>query len=671
MVSPFAAAVEGFFQGREWRDRKDDRARQREREDEIFGWRKEDRDISREERERRRQREDADRAWTRETRDQTRAEWEREEAERERKKEEGQLLLEAWGLGGETEPAPANESENPAVSSRSEEPVPPRTQAPPSDAPPAPTAPPREQSPGIGPPPVAPQQPPAGAADSVRATTREPGKPRTPDPWADRMTDALPPTQPREMAGRHAPQRGTNAAPSHRPAQPPGIGLDVVAEPGTPPASPSVPPNGRFTRMAREIGGDPQMMRVAEQADMAEQALLDGVDPSTGQRFTPEDRQAVEDFVRDAAEQLAAEHHARSQAGTMGPGPVPPEVVQRGDQTAAAFDSARLRDTDTRPITPRRENGPIAGIRPEQPPSIGVMADYPRIKTEPAEPPRDFGMATEGQGAGGAGAGGPAETVAPTQQTPSGTPEESVETAKEAVVDVGVKGARPTARQADRMEKAFMQDYDSRRSKKLLRFYLQNGEIEKAVNFREWLKQKDVRTAMGHWSRAIMAATYGDEKEFVSQITKAYNQDGYYDDGYSIDPEESGFARDDAGRVIPGRAQVTFINDRTGERFTQTFEGEEDLYRMGINRLSAEEVFERGWSEYQAGRAAREKARPKDSDILKAIEMLSDKFLNPEGATEFNLLSPAEKRQRAVEMLTGQGGATGPAPDQVPVYGGE
>ena len=82
-------------------------------------------------------------------------------------------------------------------------------------------------------------------------------------------------------------------------------------------------------------------------------------------------------------------------------------------------------------------------------------------------------------------------------------------------------------------------------------------------------------------------------------------------------------------------------------------------------------MFELGWSQYLAGRTAADDNRPKDNDLLKAMEQLGDPA-TAEGQA-FRGLPLAEQRRRAMELLRGPAG--GPAagmginPADIPLYG--
>ncbi|WP_417724555.1 hypothetical protein [Salipiger sp.] len=344
--------------------------------------------------------------------------------------------------------------------------------------------------------------------------------------------------------------------------------------------------------------------------------------------------------------------------------------VTPGVSAVMSMPQMRPPSADPVPAAPR-PSGPISRVAaaapPARPQAPGILPQKDTTWSAPPRPAPSIGLPSSNPAAVEAAPAAQATAaVAPTQQTPEGTPEESVEAVRAAAVSAGGPGAGASPQQQDRMAAAFVEDYTTRRARKIISFYEARGQFEKANAFRGFLKDKQVREGMGHWSKAIIAASNGDEREFVEQISRAYNTKGYYDDGYSIDPDGTGFARDANGEIIPGSAKITFVNDRTGESFTQQVDGQGDLYRLGIDHLSVEQVFERGWAEYKTGREAALEREPSAKEITDAIKVLSEGAVSGSNSN-FNSLSPSEKRAQAIELLTGRNAA--PGISDVPLYG--
>lgn len=94
-MAGIAGFINGVFQGMDWREGREDRARVRKMQDEEFGWRREDQE------------------WQREDRDFTRSERDYARSERERQRKEREAELAAWNeyadeLTGKTAGVPAN-----------------------------------------------------------------------------------------------------------------------------------------------------------------------------------------------------------------------------------------------------------------------------------------------------------------------------------------------------------------------------------------------------------------------------------------------------------------------------------------------------------------------------------------------------------------------------------
>lgn len=120
--------------------------------------------------------------------------------------------------------------------------------------------------------------------------------------------------------------------------------------------------------------------------------------------------------------------------------------------------------------------------------------------------------------------------------------------------------------------------------------YMQNGDVNKAKEFMQFVDAENTREAIGHWTKMQFSAAIGDEAGFLKNAAAAYNSAGYYDDGYELIPEDSGMTRDEGGDVVGAR--LSFRNLDTGEVFTQKMDGPADFFAMGIGLLAPETVFE-------------------------------------------------------------------------------
>lgn len=140
---------------------------------------------------------------------------------------------------------------------------------------------------------------------------------------------------------------------------------------------------------------------------------------------------------------------------------------------------------------------------------------------------------------------------------------------------------------------------------KIVKAYLANGQPDRAQAFQSWVETEGVKKGMRSWADATFAASIGDEDGFLNHMVAAYNNRGYFDDGYTAIKEKSGFIRDENGAVTG--AKITFRGP-DGKEFERAFEGMGDLYREGVKVLAPEKVFEYGMSEVEKADAARAEA---------------------------------------------------------------
>lgn len=132
----------------------------------------------------------------------------------------------------------------------------------------------------------------------------------------------------------------------------------------------------------------------------------------------------------------------------------------------------------------------------------------------------------------------------------------------------------------------------------------QAGEIEKAEQLQTWFEDKRSQSLQKAYTDAVAAAALGDERGFFDNIGKVYNS---FDDGYRFIADESDLYKNEAGQTI---AKVTLENTATGERFTQEYEGGEELIQQVLTQMDPISVFEqlRGQAEAEAAAAAEQQA---------------------------------------------------------------
>lgn len=671
-MSGIGSFIDGVFEGMDWREGRDARKRLRKIEDEKLGWDREDRD------------------WLREDRKYTISERRREMQKRD--EEEAfwkQMAEEMYPSGAAPEATPSTPSvapsappasSGPATPQMPSEPVPaaPSVPAQPAVTPPAPQAAPAPdpmpamQAPGpLRAEAVARGAPPeivdiADKGDRANAALADPGATPNTKAAAARVSQkasetlsaffrqAITPSS--RVAPVEDPAAGFRPAPTGPNVVDPGLlqagpAADVYSRGPTPrvdprPGVPAVPTAGAGAHAMRE---ESRLRSAMERM----QAVQDkgAWDARNGGRFDPATGLPV--GISDGAPSVQSQAPAQ---------PAIPSIADPGIALPAPVDGAADR-TDIR-------NTPVMlpGDGPYSPRSVAESRAR-EAKGRAVARDRTFSAQPVGQLAAPEGA----------RQTPTteqGTPKASVEVVKDttprpkrnprSITGEG-KPVKTTDAQSERAASAFLKAYDADSVAKVEKFYIARGQPEKAEAFGKWVKDKQVREGMGHWARAVHAASVGDNDRFVAAIAAAYNSSGYFDDGYQIVPDASGLTRDPATGANT-RPLVTF-KDASGQVFTKTFDGADGLYRLGIQMLSPEQVFEYGWSRVEAADAARAEA---DKEALKARQITPKMILDAmkamsEASTPFSLLPVEEQRRLAEAFLRGDTEAAPAGEDDLPV----
>lgn len=590
-----AAFIQGGVEGYNMRQRWDDSKRRKKIEDEELEWRREDRTTAAEDRERRRQMEDEDRQWTREERGWTRTERGIAASERSRKKREEDerraILSDAYNAaseafeaqgaplpsapGGDRPALPGPSSKDaardlPGYSMLDKAPSAPGAAAAPASAEPQAAAAPRERS-------LLSALNPVGAANAGEM-------PRT-DAEINEM---------RRLTREDRAARNARPVPE-TPAQTPAAAVGEAASALAGKAGELMPdrPEGGERPPRQPVRWDPESLTVTlpDLGDATQNAARDVADVSMAVQ------ERVGRGVRNwnTVGEIRGLLTAVEQAKTAG---------ERNEYLA------RLQDR-------------LEGLSEED--RNAVLAELPQTR------PQDAAQAWPAQGgpvgAQPAPAGEPQRALtpsaAPNPDQPVTTPSIDVAaaTAPGPVSEAGpVRGIAKVPKNATPAQrtKSFMQTYIEVAVPEIVRGYLEKGDIETAMQFDTWARSEQTRAGMTSWAKGVHAASIGDETGFVTNMIEAYNADGYFDDGYSIAAEGSGFTRNAEGEIIGAR--LTF-QDQSGQTFTKDFDGEEDLYRMGVNMLAPESVFEQGL----AALAAEDERRAAELEHERALELQSVK----------------------------------------------
>ena len=143
---------------------------------------------------------------------------------------------------------------------------------------------------------------------------------------------------------------------------------------------------------------------------------------------------------------------------------------------------------------------------------------------------------------------------------------------------------------------------------KIAETYLKQGNIEQAEKWNAWAQEKNTKAGMKHWTKALQAGQIGDFKAYADNMVKAYNAPGYYDDGLEADGYD--LVKDKEGNTTG--LTLNLRNKSTGEKFSQTVRGQEDMVKMGIGLLDPANAFKTTQAAVATAQAQRAKSAESD-----------------------------------------------------------
>jgi hypothetical protein len=135
---------------------------------------------------------------------------------------------------------------------------------------------------------------------------------------------------------------------------------------------------------------------------------------------------------------------------------------------------------------------------------------------------------------------------------------------------------------------------------KIKETYLSQGNAQGADAWDQWTQNKQTQTGMKHWTQALRSAQIGDFKSYADNMVKAYNTDGYYDDG--LHAEGYDLVKDKDGNTTG--LTLNMKNKDTGEKFAQTIHGQDDMIQAGIGLLDPANAFKTTMARAAAAQAA-------------------------------------------------------------------
>lgn len=139
---------------------------------------------------------------------------------------------------------------------------------------------------------------------------------------------------------------------------------------------------------------------------------------------------------------------------------------------------------------------------------------------------------------------------------------------------------------------------------KIKETYIAQGNQAGADAWDKWAQDKNTQTGMKYWAQALRAGQMGDFKTYADTMVKAYNTEGYYDDGLHADGYD--LVKDKDGNTTG--LTLKMKNKDTGEVFAQTIHGQDDMVQAGIGLLDPRNAFQTTMARVTASEAAAAKA---------------------------------------------------------------
>lgn len=497
---------------------------------------------------------------------------------------------------------------------------------------------------------------------------------------------------------------------------------------------------------------DPMMMQGAEAADTARRALAEGINPRTGEPMDPATRQQFEAIIKEADRALAATMAEREtgRAVPQPPARQPNPDTTDDARASRSFGRSAAMSGGNEPGAQQARPAPQGGRRIEIPrdpgapglnnapvqSAIAAGETTPRISTgrdgqtpgstqAPSAPPQPTPAAapqadTQTFTPQGRAITPPGERLNPDAPPPSvqdvaepTSPEEG----QEAMQGAAQAGAELPSSQAAQESAAatartitvgnrrltvedvneenlntagqnFTRAYNEDAVNRVLEAYARAGRFEEMQQFRDFIQDEETQRAMHHFGRAIFAAGAGDAEQFLTEMAAIYNAPKYYDDGYTVDLEQSEIYRNEDGSFAG--AGVAFVNDETGEAHVRQILDEDDFYSIATGLAAPETVFA-NWMESYQGELERRAEEAAGDEIGERREQFQELWqflyeqspeadpLNPrpeDAPPTFREMTPQQQARQVMELMqqqeaairgrtvapSGGGAAAGPVP---------
>lgn len=168
---------------------------------------------------------------------------------------------------------------------------------------------------------------------------------------------------------------------------------------------------------------------------------------------------------------------------------------------------------------------------------------------------------------------------------------------------------------AESEAKPFMDYYMKVSAPRIRDTLLESGDVQGAEIWDKWISDKRVQKGVESWSKAVIAAQRNDVDGFAKNLVEAYNNEDYFGDG--IRAEGYKVLKKDGK---PSGIELTVV-DQKGNKTTQTFNNLEEVYQMGMQFMSPENVAQYARDQVTAAQQARAEAAKTQAEYNKEIAL--------------------------------------------------
>ena len=150
---------------------------------------------------------------------------------------------------------------------------------------------------------------------------------------------------------------------------------------------------------------------------------------------------------------------------------------------------------------------------------------------------------------------------------------------------------------------------------------MRQGKLSEANGVREWFSNEKVRAGARDFFAFLEAYRVGDEAAAARHAVATYNNEDYYGDGYTVEPDSVTFSDGPGGERL---VTWTVKNATTGETFTQTLD-QMDLYQKFMERMNPAQALTDQYSAMiEARKSELELAKEAAKEAIKSGSMSLD-----------------------------------------------